>query len=170
MGRIRRGWELTKKTWALLGKHRSLLRFPVYGALATLAVVAIVVVPGIYLIDSNDSTVGGVVLIAVGIYLCSFVGFYFSVALAATADQIFHGRDAGIADGLAVARQRLGAIAGWAALSTLVGVIFAVLENTMSRWSGFSPRSPSAPPGSRCGHQTATAMESPSEPCWWASA
>lgn len=130
MGRIRRGWELTKKSWALLRGHRSLLRFPLYAALATLVAVAVTVLPGIYLIDAKSSVPGGVVLIAVGLYLASFVGIYFSVGLAATADQIFHGREASVGDGLAVSRRRLGAIAGWAALSAAVGALFAVLEST----------------------------------------
>ncbi len=68
-------------------------------------------------------------LIAAGLYMASFVGIYFSVGLAATADQIFRGQPAGIRDGLSVSRERIGAIAGWAAVSMLVGVVFAVLES-----------------------------------------
>jgi hypothetical protein len=129
MRRIRSGWALTKKSWALLRQHRSLARFPLYGALSVLAAMAIAVLPGIYLIDAKTSTVGGIALIAAGLYVAAFLGIYFGVGLAATADQIFHGREAGIGDGLAVARQRIGAIAGWAAVSALVGVVFAVLES-----------------------------------------
>ena len=36
MSRIRRGWELTKKSWALLREHPALIRFPLYGAAATI--------------------------------------------------------------------------------------------------------------------------------------
>jgi hypothetical protein len=130
MRRFRRGWELTKKSWAVLRSHRELLLFPIYGALAILVVVGIVVLPGLYLIDSNNSTPGGIALIAVGLYLASFVGFYFSVGLAAAADRIFHGQEATIGGGLRVSRERLGAIAGWAALSMLVGTLTAALEQT----------------------------------------
>ena len=129
MSRIRGGWELTKKSWGLLRSHSALLRFPVYGALAAIVVVVVAVLPGLYLIDSHTSTPGGVALVAVGLYLASFVGFYFAVGLCATADLIFHGRQATVADGSAVARQRLGAIAGWALVSTLLGLVFAALEN-----------------------------------------
>ena len=34
MKRIRRGWALTKKSWALLNSHRELVRFPLYGGIA----------------------------------------------------------------------------------------------------------------------------------------
>jgi hypothetical protein len=124
---MRQGWELTKKSWALLRENRQLFRFPIYGALAAIAAVAIAVLPGLYLIDDGQRVVGGV-LVAIGLYLSSFIGIYFSVGLAATADAIFHGRDATFADGMAVARSRTGAIAGWAALSALVGVIIAALQ------------------------------------------
>jgi hypothetical protein len=127
MTRIRQGWELTKKSWALLKSNRQLFRFPIYGALASLAVVIALVGPGLYLIDDGERVVGGL-LTALGLYGSSFIAIYFGVALAATADAIFHGREATIADGFSVARERIGAIAGWAALAALVGVIISLLQ------------------------------------------
>jgi Family of unknown function (DUF6159) len=127
MTRIRQGWELTKKSWALLKSNKQLLRFPIYGALASLAVVIVLVGPGLYLIDDGERVVGGLIT-ALGLYGSSFIAIYFGVALAAIADAIFHGREATIADGFAVARERLGAIAGWAALAALVGLIISLLQ------------------------------------------
>jgi uncharacterized protein DUF6159 len=127
MTRFRQGWELTKKSWAMLRSNRQLFRFPIYGALASLAVVIVLVGPGLYLIDDGDRVVGGL-LTAIGLYGSSFIAIYFGVALAATADAIFHGREATIADGFAVARQRVRAIAGWAALAALVGVLISLLQ------------------------------------------
>lgn len=127
MGRIKQGWQLTKKSWALLRSNRQLFRFPIYGALATLVVLVVTIAPGLYLIDDGQRVVGGA-LTAVGIFLAAFLGTFFGVGLAATADAIFHGRDATFGDGLAVARERIGAIAGWAALSAIVGVIFAAIR------------------------------------------
>ncbi|MFL5871688.1 MAG: DUF6159 family protein [Solirubrobacterales bacterium] len=127
MSRIRQGWELTKKSWALLRSNRQLFRFPIYGAMASLAVVVVLVGPGLYLIDDGQRVVGGLIT-AIGLYGSSFIAIYFGVALAATADAIFHGREATISDGFALARERLPAIAGWAALAALVGVIISLLE------------------------------------------
>jgi hypothetical protein len=127
MGRIRHGWELTKKSWALLRGNRQLFRFPIYSALSALVVVVVSIGPGVYLINDGQHVLGGA-LTAIGIFVAAFIGTYFGVGLAATADAIFHGRDATFADGMAVARQRVGAIAGWAALSAIVGMIFAVLR------------------------------------------
>jgi hypothetical protein len=128
MGRIRRGWQLTKKSWSVLRGHPSLLRFPLYGAAATIVCTLIVVGPGVYLIDDGRVALGGP-LAVIGFYLLALIGFYFSVGLAATADMIFHGREASVGDGLAVARSRFSQIAGWAALSTVVGLILSALEN-----------------------------------------
>lgn len=128
MRRIRAGWELTKKSWRLLRGNRGLMSFPLYGGLAAAVVLIVIVLPGLYLIDSETSTVGGAVAVAVGFYVAIFIGYYFAVGLAAAADRIFRGEEAALADGLRVSRSRVGAIAGWALVSVIVGAIFAAIE------------------------------------------
>jgi Family of unknown function (DUF6159) len=128
MSRMRRGWQLSKKSWGLLRENRELLRFPLYGAAATIVCAVVVVGPGVYLIDDGNVALGGP-LAVIGFYLLATIGTFFSVALAATADMIFHGRPATVGDGLAVARGRLSQVAGWAAVSTVVGLVLSALEN-----------------------------------------
>jgi hypothetical protein len=128
MRRIRRGWELTKKSWTLLREHPDLLRFPLYGGAAMILCTIVVVGPGLYLIESDHAVFGGP-LAVIGFYLLSVIGTYFSVGLAATADMIFQGREAGVSDGLAVARSRFSQICGWAAVSAVIGLVLSALEN-----------------------------------------
>jgi hypothetical protein len=128
MKRIKRGWGLTKKSWALLNGHRELIRFPVYGAVATTLLAIVFLGPGLYLLD-DGSLAGAIPLLVIGVYVLSVVGFYFSVGLAAAADKIFRGQEATVADGLAVARERFSQICGWAAISTTISVLMGVLEN-----------------------------------------
>ena len=128
MRRIRRSWALTKKSWALLNGHRELIRFPLYGAVATTLLGVVFLGPGLYLLD-QDSLGGAIPLLVIGVYVLSVVGFYFSVGLAACADMIFRGQEATVADGLAVARSRFSQICGWAAVSTAISVLMGVLEN-----------------------------------------
>jgi hypothetical protein len=128
MRRIKRGWGLTKKSWALLREHPSLIRFPLYGAVATTLLAIVFLGPGLYLWD-EDQLAGAIPLIALGVYVLSFVGFYFSVGLAACADMIFRGQEASVGDGLAVARTRLAQISGWAAVATAISLVMGVLEN-----------------------------------------
>ena len=75
--------------------------------------------------------IGGL-LVAIGIYGATFLSIYFGVGLAASADALFHGRDSSFGDGMAVARSHTGAIAGWAALSALVGMIVSALQRSGS--------------------------------------
>jgi len=128
MKRIRRGWALTKKSWALLNSHRELVRFPLYGGIATIILGLVFLGPGAFALDQHTYGVG-VPLVVIGIYVLSVVGIYFSVGLAACADRIFRGESATIGDGIAVANSRLGAICGWAALSTAIAVVIGALEN-----------------------------------------
>jgi hypothetical protein len=131
MGRFRQGWELTKRSWGVLRSHRELFRFPIYGTIAALAITAVATGPGIYLIQDGERALGAV-LTAVGLYLSAFAAIYFGVALAATADKIFHEQPATVADGFAVARSRLGPIAGWAAVSAIIGTLITLLQQTGS--------------------------------------
>jgi hypothetical protein len=128
---MRQGWELTKKSWALLRSNPQLFRFPIVGALAAIGLTVVLTLPGLYLIDDGQPVVGGL-LAGLGLYGATFAGVYFSVGLAATADALFHEREATFADGMAVARSKIGAIAGWAALSALVGMVIATLQRTGS--------------------------------------
>jgi hypothetical protein len=128
MGRIRRGWALTKKSWELLNSHRALLQFPLYGAIATTLLAIVFLGPGLYLLDQKSTGVG-IALLVIGVYVLSVVGFYFSVGLAAAANMIFNGQEATVGDGLAVARERFSQICGWAALSTAISVLMGLLEN-----------------------------------------
>jgi len=128
MSRIKRGWGLTKKSWALLNTHRELIRFPLYGALLTIPLAILFGGPGLYLLDQKRYG-GALPLLVIGVYVLSIVGTYFAVGLAAAANKIFQGDEATVGDGLAVARGRFPEICGWAALSTSIGLLMALLEN-----------------------------------------
>jgi len=128
MKKIKRGWALTKKSWGVLNKHRELVRFPLYGAVATIPLAFIFLGPGLYVLEKN--VLGGAIpLLVIGVYVLAVVSFYFSVGLAAAADMIFRGEEATVSDGLAVARTRFSQICGWAAVSTAISVFMAALEN-----------------------------------------
>lgn len=128
MSRIKRGWGLTKKSWGLLNEHRELIRFPLFGAVATIVPAIVFLGPGLYLFD-KDQLAGAIPLILIGVYAFSVIGFYFSVALAACADMIFRGQEASVGDGLAVARSRFAQICGWAAVNTAISAVMGLLEN-----------------------------------------
>lgn len=128
MRRFRTGWDLTKKSWRLLRGRPGLTAYPVAGGL--LAVLSFVAFagPGIYLLDT-DSTAVAYPLIAIGIYLASLSATFFGVGLAAAADRAFRGEEVTLRTGVAVAGGRFGAIAGWAFVAALVGVVIDLLQS-----------------------------------------
>jgi hypothetical protein len=128
MKRIRRGWALTKKSWALLKAHRDLVRFPLYGGIATIILGLVFLGPGVFFLSEHTYGVG-VPLVVIGIYVLTVIGIYFSVGLAACADRIFRGEQATVSDGMAVARSRFAQVCGWAALSTAIGLVIGLIEN-----------------------------------------
>jgi hypothetical protein len=131
--RIRRGWELTKKSWGVIRSHPGLIRLPIYGGLLALLFAAIFAVPGAILLGGDDASTGmqvtGVVLIAVGAYLASFFVIYYNVALAAAADQALNGQPPDLRKARGVARGRAGVIAEWALVSAIVSLAFSLLRD-----------------------------------------
>ncbi len=127
MGKIKRGWRLAGVSWRTLRGDRSLAAFPVLGGLASLFWLLAFGLPAV-LLFSESLPVPGVVLAALAIYCSTFVGVFFNVALAAAAAQVLDGQDATVASGVAVARQRVGAIAGWAGILASVNIIIQALQ------------------------------------------
>ena len=139
MQRIKRGWGLTKKSWALLNGHRELIRFPLYGGF-------------------RDDPAGDRLLRSRPLLLRPKTAWRRDPAardrhLRAQRRRLLLQRrprrrrrhdlprraDATVADGLAVARSRFSQICGWAAISTAISVLMGLLEN-QGGTSATSPR------------------------------
>ena len=129
--RMRRGWELTKKSWGVIRSHPKLTKLPLQGGVLALLAVLVFCGPGAALLSLDDTaaTVAGVVLIAIGFYLASFAVVYFNVVLAAAADQVLHGAEPDLETARAVARSRIGVIATWALVSAAVSLFFSLLRD-----------------------------------------
>lgn len=127
MSQFRRGLALAGHSWKILRSHRSLVSFPILGALMALVIVGPPAVAGAYLADRGD-TVPGALLGALAIYLICFVSAYVGVGLAAAADAALRGEQVSLGTGLAVANRRLGAITGWALINALLSIVLRALE------------------------------------------
>jgi hypothetical protein len=127
-GRIQRGWALAKQSFRVLRDDRSLLLFPIISIPVALVGTAIVMGPGIALYTADNQEA---ILIAFGVvtlYVLTFVTVFFNVALAAAASTSLAGGDSSVGEGLRVARGRLGVIAAWALVQTVVGVIISAIQ------------------------------------------
>lgn len=125
--RIKSGWRLTKKSWGILSGDPGLIRFPLVAGVVSLLLAVLFLVPGLYYIDHGPEAVG-IVLVAVGTYLIAFLNYYFAVGLAASADRRMRGEEASFSGGMAVASSRMGSIAGWAFVATVVMTILRAIQ------------------------------------------
>ncbi|HEY4279211.1 MAG TPA: DUF6159 family protein [Conexibacter sp.] len=130
--RIGRGWALAKQSWAVLRADRSLLLFPIVSACVLLAAALIVAGPGVVLLATDTAKPVAYVLWAIAVYLLTFIGIWFNVALAAAASKSLDGHDTTLSDGFSVARQRTGVIARWAVVQLIVGLLLQALEGLLS--------------------------------------
>ena len=125
--RIKSGWRLTKKSWGVFTDNPGLIRFAIASGILSLLVVAVLVGPGLYLIDA-DSTVFGGILVAVGVYLAAYISIYFAIGLAHSADRMMQGEQVSFREGMAVAGSRASAAAGWAFVSVVVMTIIRAIQ------------------------------------------
>lgn len=70
----------------------------------------------------------------VGAYPLNLTGTFFGVAFLAVADGRVRGEGTSIAEGLRVARGKLGVIARWALLASGVGLVLQALQQVKSDW------------------------------------
>jgi hypothetical protein len=137
MGRIKRGWALSKQSWQVLKKDRSLVFFPVLSTLfAALAAVAIwaptLLVRGVFgghQVDNHDPVyyVAG----AATAYASTFIAIFFNVALAACAVRSMRGEDTRVAEGISAAARRIVPILGWTLVATTVGLLLKAVEERL---------------------------------------
>jgi hypothetical protein len=128
MGRIGRGWALTRKSWAVVRGDRSLLLFPIVTGVCALVAAALFFGAGAGVGASTNSFWAALPFLVVGAYVIIAIGQFCAVALAACATKALDGEDTTFSEGVSAARQRLGAILGWAAVQLIVGAAVSALQ------------------------------------------
>lgn len=129
--RMKQGWALTKKSWSVVREHPGLAKLPLIGGMLAVLAALVFIAPGAFLAASDpDATrLAGYVLIAIGAYLASFLVIYYNVILAAAANDALEGREPDVDAARQIAKNRLPTIAGWALISSLVSLMFAILRD-----------------------------------------
>lgn len=136
MGRIGRGWHLTKQSWAIVRQDRSLLVFPLIAGISGLIVVAVFVGAGIALYSSTDSEPLLIAVLVLGAYPLIALSIFCNVALSACAARALEGHDTTAGEGFAAARRRLGPILGWAGVQLVVGGLISALQAVLRDGAG----------------------------------
>lgn len=136
MGAMSRGWTLTRQSWAVLRKDRSLAAFPILSTIIALLAVVAVWVPAAVLSGPNFAVVDDnnpiFIVASVGTYfLIIFIGTFFNVALASCAARSLRGEDTRVVEGLTDAARRIGPIMGWTAVAGTVGVFLSAIRDRL---------------------------------------
>jgi hypothetical protein len=136
MNRLQRGWLLTKESWAIVRRDRTLLVFPIVAGTSGLCVAAVFVGGGVGLRAATGSEPLMIVAFVVGAYLLTLVATFCNVALTTCASRALDGEDTTVAEGFAAARQRFGVIVEWSGVQFVVSALMMVLEAVLREGAG----------------------------------
>lgn len=129
-GRIRRGINLAKASWGVLKSDKSLMAFPLLSIPAGLLVGLVLFAPGIAILAADDKATWALVVFGIiAAYGLTFTAIFFAVALAACASKALEGENTTVAQGLAVAKSRAGAIAAWSLVQLTVGLVLNAIQS-----------------------------------------
>ena len=126
-GRIVRGFRLARVALDVLCSDRRLLLLPMASALCALLALLATATLARRLHGESDA-VRVIAPVWIAAYAISFITIFFNVALAHVVVRRWRGEPARIADGVGAAGARVTAIAGWAILTTTVGLLLQLIE------------------------------------------
>ncbi len=133
MGRIARGWKLTKLSFRVIRKDKEILLLPVLSALATMAVLASFVI-GIFVSSGFDgfvegaSTVTWLAMAFTFYFVTYFITIFFNAAVISCATIRLNGGDPTLKDGLRTAWENIGRILVWALVAATVGMVIKAIQ------------------------------------------
>lgn len=136
-GKFARSWQLMKASAAVLRSDKSLMMFPLLSGLCCLLVAASFLIPiavvavGAEHAGRQGLPVAGYIGLFAFYLVQYFVIIFFNTALAGAALQRLRGEATSFADGMAVARSRIGAIFGYALIAATVGLFLRALQERL---------------------------------------
>jgi hypothetical protein len=135
--RLRIGWQLTKVSLGVLRQEKGLVLLPFLSLLFTGAAWLVFFVSLFYL-AAPSGWFGTWIFyagLAVVYFVTFFVSIYFNAAVMGAAMIRLNGGNPTISDGLKVANENLGRIAGWALVSATVGLVLRAIAERFG-WVG----------------------------------
>lgn len=139
MGRIRRGIELTRVSWAVVKAEKGLMGLPLLSAVISLVAWGVLMLAA-YAIGGAPETTGpagaqdtqypAVYYLFVGLAygVSAFIAVYFNAVVIGVATIRLRGGDPTLKDGFRLANSKLPKIIGWALLTATVGLVLRMLD------------------------------------------
>ncbi len=131
-GRIARSWRLTRASLRIVRNDRALFALALLSTVLGAAAMAIVFgLTGVFAHGAGGSRDGrGALAALILAYPLTFMSVFFNTAIVAAASAALDGRRMSVGEALTVPARRLGQVALWALIATLMGV---VLEQILRR-------------------------------------
>ena len=136
---IARSWELFKVSWRVLLHDKELILLPLISTISLIFTFALIFASGLVdrVADSADQEFEMVpadyVILGVCYFMNYFTIIYFNAALIGAARIRLQGGDPTLRDGFRTANRNLWGIIGWAAISSVVSLIFYAIEKFVRR-------------------------------------
>ena len=132
MGKTSQTWSFMRASWLVLKMDKKLLIFPLISGICCLFVIVSFVMN--VELPENDASNTTTYLIIFLFYFCNyFVIVFFNSAVIACATIRMGGGDPKVSDGLRAAITRLPLIAGWALVSSSVGLVLRIIESRFEK-------------------------------------
>src|SRR5581483_10387116 len=124
------GAKIMRDSVAVVRQNAALLWFPVISTLCLVAMAGFWILWGASIYKAHGASYALVPLVVAGLYSLSFIAVFFSVALAGSANEAVAGSEPSLGDGIDIAFDCLGPIAGWAAMSLVVGLVIGLVKGS----------------------------------------
>jgi hypothetical protein len=133
VGRIGRGWAMTKMSLRVIRKDKEILIFPVLSGLMTILILASFVggmffTGGLSGADSESIKWVFYVFFAVFYFVSFFITIFFNACMIGCATIRMNGGDPTVRDGFRIAGQNIGRILAWALFAATVGLIIRAIQ------------------------------------------
>jgi hypothetical protein len=138
-------WKLTKTSFRLIREDSALLVFPLVAGLATIGVIALLILAEYWFVApvilgggslTTAAEVVAILLFLVAYIGCVFVSVYCTAALIGAATLKLNGQQPTTGDGWRIARARWGRLTAWALITATVGLVIQAISRRVGGIAG----------------------------------
>lgn len=129
MGTLGRSWELTKLSWSVVRKDKSLLAFPIISAVISIIAFIGIVAPFLLFAGVEqlfeENSIAAILMFVILYIVLYFLAIFFQVATLACAMHVMDGNNTTVGYGLRFAASKVKRIFQWAVISAIIGLILS---------------------------------------------
>lgn len=130
MGRMSRGWEMTKLSFAIVRQNKTLLMFPVISGIAMILILSIIFAGFWFVPELAEAPEWFFIILGFFIYvILFFISYYFQAGLVACAYATMDGETPSMGYGMKKANTVIGRLFTWAIISAVIGMILQAIES-----------------------------------------